>query len=313
MVAVADPEPIDHEAILLGPGLLRVGRPRRDRPRSETGDRRDDLEHGTRHVAPERGTWQQRLVVILLERLERAVGGGRIGQCGRGVRRGRGHGQHLAVPRIQHHDRALAVAERADRGALQLQGQRQGQVLRVVRVGAELAQRVGHGIPGQSGQLRVVGELQAGPAIATRGVSDDLADGLAAIDAVQLPVRVLLVARQDLPVTIEDGAAWHGPGRRDDGRIERRADELGGLDDGPVTARRGQGPEGDREGQRDVDDRAPEGPSTGRRRKHQALLRWIRRRQPVAVLGGGGGSTPRSDSASSRPTTTALARSDDPP
>ena len=236
-----------------------------------------------------------------------------IGERGRGVRRGRGQGQHLAVARIEHHDRALAIAERTDRGPLQLQGQRQGQVLGVVRVRAELAQRVRHGIPGQPGQLRVVGELEAGPAVATRGVAHDLADRLAAVDAVQLPVRVLLVARQDLAVTVEDGAAWHGPGRRDDGGIERRADELGGLDDGPVATRRGQGPEGDREGQRDVDDRAPEGPSTGRRREHQALLRWIRRRQPVAVLGGGGGSTPRSDSASSRPTTTALASSDDPP
>ena len=313
MVAVADPEALDDEPVLLGGRLLLVGRLRRDRTRPETGDRGDDLEDGSRDIAAERRARQQRLPIVGLERLPGRVGRGRICERRRVVGRGRGEGQDLAIARVEHHDRPVVVAERPDGSPLELERQREGQVLGVVGVGPELAQRVRDRVAGQARQLGVVGELQAGAPVAGRRVADDLADGGTPIHPVKLAVRVLLVACEGRPVPVADDAARHGPGRRDHGRVVGRADELGRLDHGPVAARRGQGTERDRQRQSHVHDRAAQRPAAGRRRQHQAVPRRRRRRQPVASLGGGGGSTPRSDSASSNPTTTAFASSDEPP
>ena len=159
-MAVADPEPVDEQAVVARLGLLGERGLRRDRAGAQAGDRGHDLEHGTRHVAAERRARQQRIVGIVLERFERLLGGARVGDRGGVVGGRRGQGEDLAGRRVEHDDGALPVAQGANRRALQVVGQRQVEVLRVVRVGAELAQCIGHGIHRQPGKLGAVGAFQ---------------------------------------------------------------------------------------------------------------------------------------------------------
>ena len=228
---------------------------------------------------------------------------------------GRGcEGEHLAVTRVDHHDRASTVAQRSDGGALQVPRHRKVEVLRVVRVRPELAQRIRERVAGKACQLGVVGKLQPRPAIPGRGVPDDVADLGSAVAPVQLPVGVLLVVGQHVALAIDDRAARHGPAGGDDRWVVRRPGQLRRADDRPVTAGAGQDAERQREHDGHVDDRPSEGSAAGRRRQHQATRRRRRRsRQRRTPAGGGGGSTPLSDNASRSPTTMAFTTSDDPP
>ena len=97
-----------------------------------------------------------------------------------------------------------SLAERPDRGPLQVVRERERQVLGVVRGRPELAEGIGERVAGKAGQLGIERPLEPGGAVPPRGVPDDVADGRAGIDAVQLAVRVLLVAGEDLPVAVED-------------------------------------------------------------------------------------------------------------
>ena len=96
MVAVADAEAIDDEALLLGARLLLVGRLGRDRTRAQPGDGGHDLEHRARDVPAERRARQERLAVVRAQRLERLLGGRRVGDRRGVVGRGRGERQDLA-------------------------------------------------------------------------------------------------------------------------------------------------------------------------------------------------------------------------
>ena len=212
-MAVADAVAVDEEAVLLGAGLLLVGRRGRDRLRPEAGHRGHDLEHRARHVASERGARQEWLGRVGLEPLEGGLGRRRVRDGRRVVGRRRGEREHLAIPRIEHHDRAAPLAERGDGGPLEVVRERQGQVLRVVAVGPELGEGVGQRIDRQPGQLGVERSLEPGASVDGRCVAHDLADGAPDVDPVGLAVGVLLVAGQDLAGPVLDRARASRSGR----------------------------------------------------------------------------------------------------
>ena len=126
----------------------------------------------------------------------------------RGRRRQR---EHFAVTRIDHHHRAATAAERAHRRPLQVPRHREMEILGVVRVRPELAQRVRKRIAGQARQFGVIGELEADAAVARRRVADDMVDLVAAVPAVQLAVGVLLVVGEDVALAVDDVTARYGP------------------------------------------------------------------------------------------------------
>ena len=194
--------------------LLLVGRRGRDRPGAEAGHGGHDLEHRAGHVPPQRRARQERLGRVGLERLERRLGGVRVRDRGRVVGRGRGERQHLAGRRVEHDHRAASLAERRHGRPLQVVGQRQGQVLGVVSVGAELGERVAQVVAGEAAELGVVGALEARPPVGRGRVADDLADGPSGVDPDPLAVRVRLVVGQDRAGPIEDLARGARSGRR---------------------------------------------------------------------------------------------------
>ena len=312
-MAVADPVAVDQQAVLLGARLLLVGRRRRDRTGPEAGDRGHDLEDRARHVPAESGARQQRLGRIVLEGGERRLRGLRVRDRRGVVGRRRRERQHLAGPWIQHDDGTAVLAECADRGLLEVVRDRQRQVLRVERVRAELRERIRERVAGQAAQLGVVGPLQAGLAVLARGVADDLADRRPGIDAIELAVRVGLVAGQDGAVPVQDPAARHGSSRGDDRGVVGRSREVRRADHPPVARRAREQRERRRQDHGDVHRRPRDRPAGPVRPEHQAAPRRPSRRQRDCAPGGGGGSTPLSESARSRPITRPLASSDEPP
>ena len=313
VVAVLDPEPVDEQAGLLGRRLLLVRRRRRDRAGAQAGDGGDDLEDGARHVPAQRRARQERLRRVVEERREGRLRRRRVGDGRRVVGRRRGERQDLAGPRVEHDDRA-PVRPSARTAARW----RSSDSDRVRSCGSYGSGRTCEGRPwrvaGQPGELRVVAPLEPGPAVAARGVADDLADRVVRVDPVELAVGVVRVVREHLAVAVEDPAARHGPGCRDDRRVGRGARELRAAHDPPVAGRAGERAEGEREDDRDVHDRPAEGMAASRRSVRVTRRRpGTRRRQPWRDVGGGGGSTPLSDSASRSPMTTAFASSDEPP
>ena len=293
-------------------GLLGERGLRRDRAGAQAGDRRDDLEHGTRHVAAKRRARQQGIVGIVLERLERLHGGARVGDRRGVVRRCRGEREDLAGRGVEHDDRALPVAQRADGRPLQVVGQRQVEILRVVRVTAELPQCIGQRIHGEAGKLGAVGTFQPGRPEPPGRVADDLADRPVGVGPIQLTVLVPLVPGEHGPAPVEDPAALHGARRGDDRRVVGRPDEIGRDDDAPVAGRGCQRTERKRDGDRDMQDADTNRAARADRSEHQSAPRCSIRRQRRS-RGAGGGSTPRSDSARSRPMTRPFASSDEPP
>ena len=153
------------------------------------------------------------------------------------------------------------------------------------RSAPNLAKRVGQRVAGQAGQLRVVGPLEAGPAVGPRRVADDLADRRAGVD----PVRARRsrrpgCARGPSPSRSTIRPARHGPGGRDDRRVVGRPRRGRAPDDPPVAGRAGEDRERRRDRtQRDVDRRRAERPAARRSGRASAAPAAASRRQRAAA------------------------------
>ena len=103
--------------------------------------------------------------------------GRRVGDRGRVVRRGRGQGEDLAGPRVEHDDRAACLPSAAHRGPLELA--RQGQVRSLGSYGSvpNLRSSVAQSgrRPGRSARASYARSRPARP-YSRRGVADDRAD-----------------------------------------------------------------------------------------------------------------------------------------
>ena len=168
MVAVADAEALDEQAVPPRPGLLLdtsssgVIAPE---PRPATAVTILNTEPGTYRPSVARGRSGCVGSSCRASNVAAAVAGSAMRR--RVVGRRRGEREDLAGPRIEHDDRAAPLAERRDRGPLEVVRQRQRQVLGVVRGRRRTCAKASvERVAGEAGQLGVVRPLEAGAAVA---------------------------------------------------------------------------------------------------------------------------------------------------